>query len=62
MELIFDNSDARLPVEKEEVSLRRVIGAKKDQYFLDNKQIQKSEVGSFSCLLSFIALTYFVAT
>ncbi|KAM6347069.1 LOW QUALITY PROTEIN: structural maintenance of chromosomes protein 3 [Alca torda] len=33
----FDNSDNRLPIDKEEVSLRRVIGAKKDQYFLDKK-------------------------
>ncbi|KAG7275326.1 hypothetical protein CRUP_035953 [Coryphaenoides rupestris] len=44
VEIIFDNSDNRLPIDKEEVSLRRVIGAKKDQYFLDKKMIDKEEV------------------
>ncbi|XP_032229709.1 structural maintenance of chromosomes protein 3 [Nematostella vectensis] len=44
VELIFDNSDNRLPIEKDEVSLRRVIGAKKDQYFLDKKNVTKSDV------------------
>ncbi|PWA14941.1 hypothetical protein CCH79_00014241, partial [Gambusia affinis] len=39
VEIIFDNSDNRLPIDKEEVSLRRVIGAKKDQYFLDKKMV-----------------------
>ena len=29
VEIIFDNSDSRLPIDKEEVFLRRVIGAKK---------------------------------
>lgn len=28
-----------LKIDKEEVSLRRVIGAKKDQYFLDKKMV-----------------------
>lgn len=28
-----------LEIDKEEVSLRRVIGAKKDQYFLDKKMV-----------------------
>uniref|UniRef100_A0A8C2DWV2 Structural maintenance of chromosomes 3 n=1 Tax=Cyprinus carpio TaxID=7962 RepID=A0A8C2DWV2_CYPCA len=41
---IFDNSDNRLPIDKEEVSLRRVIGAKKDQYFLDKKMVTKNDV------------------
>nr|QIC49990.1 structural maintenance of chromosomes protein 3 [Actinia equina] len=44
VEIIFDNSDNRLPIEKEEVSLRRVIGAKKDQYFLDKKVVTKTDV------------------
>ena len=62
VEIIFDNSDNRIPVsskfkpgmsslkilfkinfyvqiEKEEVTLRRVIGCKKDQYFLDKKMV-----------------------
>jgi len=31
-------------MEKDEVSLRRVIGAKKDQYFLDKKAVTKTDV------------------
>ncbi|XP_044737873.1 structural maintenance of chromosomes protein 3 [Chrysoperla carnea] len=44
VEIIFDNSDARVPIEKDEVYLRRVIGAKKDQYFLNRKIVPRSEV------------------
>ncbi|KAH7985348.1 hypothetical protein HPB49_026470 [Dermacentor silvarum] len=43
VEIIFDNSDNRLPVDKEEVSLRRVIGSKKDQYFLNKKMVTSLE-------------------
>merc|ERR1712240_940429 len=39
-----DNSDNRIPIEKDEVVLRRVIGSKKDQYFLDKKMVTKSDV------------------
>jgi structural maintenance of chromosome 3 (chondroitin sulfate proteoglycan 6) len=41
---VFDNSDNRIPVDREEVRLRRTIGAKKDEYFLDKKHITKTEV------------------
>ncbi|GLV31613.1 Structural maintenance of chromosomes 3 [Carabus blaptoides fortunei] len=44
VEIIFDNSDARVPIDREEVFLRRVIGAKKDQYFLNKKVVPRSEV------------------
>ncbi|CAM9132775.1 unnamed protein product, partial [Lampetra fluviatilis] len=44
VEVVFDNSDNRLPIDKEEVTLRRVIGAKKDQYFLDKKIVTKNDV------------------
>lgn len=44
VEIIFDNSDNRLPIDKEDVSLRRVIGSKKDQYFLDKKNVTKTDV------------------
>ena len=44
VEIVFDNTDNRLPVEKDEVRLRRVIGLKKDGYYLDRKPITKSEV------------------
>ncbi|CAH0394872.1 unnamed protein product [Bemisia tabaci] len=44
VEIIFDNSDNRLPIEKNEIVLRRVIGAKKDQYFLNKKLVTRSDV------------------
>lgn len=44
VEIIFDNSDNRIPIDKEEVTLRRVIGSKKDQYFLDKKNVTKTDV------------------
>ncbi|KDR15942.1 hypothetical protein L798_09869, partial [Zootermopsis nevadensis] len=44
VEIIFDNTDGRLPIDKEEVFLRRVIGAKKDQYFLNKKVVPRSDV------------------
>ena len=43
-EIVFDNSDNRLPVDREEVRLRRTIGLKKDEYYLDRKHITKAEV------------------
>ncbi|KAL7744092.1 hypothetical protein ACLKA6_009078 [Drosophila palustris] len=44
VEIIFDNSDNRVPIDKEEIYLRRVIGAKKDQYFLNKKVVPRNEV------------------
>ncbi|XP_039283231.1 structural maintenance of chromosomes protein 3 [Nilaparvata lugens] len=44
VEIIFDNSDSRLPIEKDEIVLRRVIGAKKDQYFLNKKMVPRTDV------------------
>ncbi|CAD7971335.1 unnamed protein product [Amoebophrya sp. A120] len=44
VELVFCNKSGKLPIPKEEVKLRRVIGLTKDQYILDGKQITKSEV------------------
>ncbi|OON23261.1 RecF/RecN/SMC protein [Opisthorchis viverrini] len=44
VEIIFDNSDMRIPIDKNEVSLRRIIGSKKDQYFLDKKMVTKADV------------------
>ena len=44
VEIIFDNSDGRLPIDKDEVFLRRVIGAKKDNYFLNKRMVPRSEV------------------
>ncbi|KAK3095501.1 hypothetical protein FSP39_015420 [Pinctada imbricata] len=44
VEIIFDNTDNRIPIEKDEVVLRRAIGSKKDQYFLDKKMVTKGDV------------------
>jgi len=45
VEIIFDNSDHRLLVsDKEEVALRRAIGSKKDQFFLDGKVVTRNDV------------------
>ncbi|KAL6760775.1 RecF/RecN/SMC [Haematococcus lacustris] len=44
VEIVFDNSDGRFPVDREEVRLRRTIGRNKDEYHLDRKHINKSEV------------------
>uniref|UniRef100_A0A2L2YJK5 Structural maintenance of chromosomes protein 3 n=1 Tax=Parasteatoda tepidariorum TaxID=114398 RepID=A0A2L2YJK5_PARTP len=44
VEIIFDNSDGRLPLDTNEVSLRRVIGSKKDQYFLNKKSVNRTDV------------------
>ncbi|CAN4100724.1 unnamed protein product [Withania somnifera] len=44
VEIVFDNSDNRMPVDKEEVRLGRTIDLKKDEYFLDGKHITKTVV------------------
>jgi structural maintenance of chromosome 3 (chondroitin sulfate proteoglycan 6) len=44
VELVFDNSDGRLPIDRDEVRLRRTIGLKKDEYSIDKKQTTKAEV------------------
>lgn len=44
VDIIFDNSDNRVPIDQTEISLRRVIGAKKDQYMLNRKVVPRSEV------------------
>lgn len=44
VEIVFDNSDNRIPIERDEVVLRRSIGLKKDEYFLDKKHVTKQDV------------------
>ncbi|MCO5576606.1 hypothetical protein L7F22_030421 [Adiantum nelumboides] len=44
VEIVFDNSDNRIPVDRDEIRLRRTIGVKKDEYYLDKKHITKTEV------------------
>lgn len=46
MELVFDNSDNRFPVDRSEVRLRRTVGVKKDEYALDKRPVTKAEVQS----------------
>lgn len=47
VEIIFDNTDKRLSgivSDKSEIALRRVIGSKKDQFFLDGKLVTRNDV------------------
>ena len=46
VEIIFENSDGRFPIESDEVVLRRTVGHKKDEFFINRKRCQKSEVTS----------------
>lgn len=40
VEIIFDNTDRRFPAEGDEVSIKRTIGLKKNEYFLNNNHTQ----------------------
>jgi structural maintenance of chromosome 3 (chondroitin sulfate proteoglycan 6) len=44
VEIVFDNTDRRIPLAKDEVSIRRTIGMKKDDYSLDYKSATKSDI------------------
>ena len=44
VEIIFDNSDNRLPIDESTVTLRRQIGLKKDQYYLNKKIVTRADV------------------
>ncbi|GME99232.1 unnamed protein product [Ambrosiozyma monospora] len=44
VEIIFDNTDRRIPIDKDEVAIRRTIGMKKDDYSLDSKSATKSDI------------------
>jgi len=46
VEIYFDNSNGRFPTEKDELVLKRAIGLKKDEYFVDRKHVTKTEVAS----------------
>ena len=58
VEIIFDNSDGRLSVDADEVVLRRTVGHKKDEFFLNRKRVQKSEVQSLLESAGTHSLTY----
>uniref|UniRef100_A0A7S2RI58 Structural maintenance of chromosomes protein n=1 Tax=Mucochytrium quahogii TaxID=96639 RepID=A0A7S2RI58_9STRA len=44
VQIVFDNSERRFPLDSDEVVLRRTIGLKKDEYFLNNKHVTKADV------------------
>ena len=46
VQITFDNSERRFPLETDEVVLRRTIGTKKDEFFLNSKHVTKNDVVS----------------
>ena len=44
VEIILDNKDRRFPCHSDEVRIRRVIGAKKDEFYINEKHVQQHEV------------------
>ncbi|KAG7928817.1 hypothetical protein KL925_000998 [Ogataea polymorpha] len=44
VEIVFDNTDRRFPIDKDEVVIRRTIGMKKDDYSIDSKLATKSDI------------------
>ncbi|CAM9776813.1 unnamed protein product [Heterosigma akashiwo] len=46
VEVIFEYSDGRIAQDGDEVVLRRTIGLKKDEFFLNRKRVTKQEVSS----------------
>lgn len=46
VEIILDNSDGRLPIEKTTVSIKRVLDDKKDEFSIDGKHVTKGDVNN----------------
>ena len=46
VEITFDNSDQRIPLDTPEVVLRRTIGVKKDEFFVNKRHVGKAEVAN----------------
>ena len=44
VEVVLDNSDRRIPYDSDTVSIRRLIGVKKDDWLLEGKHASKSEI------------------
>ncbi|EJD54937.1 RecF/RecN/SMC protein [Auricularia subglabra TFB-10046 SS5] len=44
VEIVFDNADGRFPTGGNEVTLRRTIGLKKDEYSLDKRSASRADV------------------
>ncbi|KAH3679475.1 hypothetical protein WICMUC_000965 [Wickerhamomyces mucosus] len=44
VEIVFDNTDGRFAISKDEVIIRRTIGLKKDDYSLDHKSSTRTDI------------------
>lgn len=44
VEIVFDNTERRFPIAKDELCVRRTIGLKKDDYSLDGKSATRSDI------------------
>lgn len=44
VEIVFDNTDGRFPINKPEIAIRRTIGLKKDDYALDAKATTRADI------------------
>lgn len=44
VEIVFDNEDGRFPIAKDEISIRRTIGLKKDDYSMDGRSATRSDI------------------
>lgn len=44
VEIVFDNSSGRMAIDGEEVVFRRLIGVKKDEFYLNRKRVTRAEV------------------
>ena len=43
VEIVLDNADRRMPIDRDEAVIRRAIGLKKDEYFIERKHCSKNE-------------------
>lgn len=46
VEITFDNNDRRLDPDKDEVTIKRQIGLKKDEYFIDQKKATRQDIAN----------------
>ena len=46
VELTFDNTSRRIPIDMDEVSLRRSIGLQKDEFFINRKHSTSNEIAN----------------
>lgn len=46
VEIILDNTDSRLPIDKSTVSIKRILEDKKDEFYIDGKHVTKGDVNN----------------